>query len=501
MTITEGGYFVDPATGRFDPEPPRDRGRRRATRGDPKTVFGMILAGLERRRGRGARALHRHVLRQPPRTTATSPGTPSPASRRCATAELADWVDAEVAFPNGMVDRITPATGRPRAGHAGRASSASRTPGRCSARTSSSGCWRTTSRSAARRFERAGVQFATDVAAVRADEAAHPQRRARDIAYPSALLDIHFVHEAMATPLVRDFLRKLETEEIIPIVPPVPGTDLHDYFALIDRRFANPKIGDTIPRLCLDGSNRQPKFILPSTRDRLAAGPAGAPGSRSNPPCGAATARASPTAGAEIAPNDESWERLQAAALAAKEDPAAFLALTDIFGDLGQAPAFATAFGRALERPVARRHATDARALPGRRAPIVAGTVACPLPATRTASAASPHRPRTRPRGRDTREAEGWRERLPRSGSTSAPAAPRACSSPRTGACWRARTSPTRCLTPRPGWTEQDPEAWWRRCRATSCATSPAPRRRRRSPPSASRARCTARSSSTATAG
>ena len=56
-----------------------------------------------------------------------------------------------------------------------------------------------------------------------------------------------------------------------------------------------------------------------------------------------------PTAGAEIPPNDESWDRLQAAALAAKGEPGAFLALTDIFGDLGRAPAFAAAFGRALE--------------------------------------------------------------------------------------------------------------------------------------------------------
>ena len=53
-------------------------------------------------------------------------------------------------------------------------------------------------------------------------------------------------------------------------------------------------------------------------------------------------------AGKEIPPNDESWERLQQAALAAKEDPAAFLALTDIFGELGQAPAFTAAFGQAL---------------------------------------------------------------------------------------------------------------------------------------------------------
>ncbi|MFN6987031.1 MAG: hypothetical protein ACK4OI_19605, partial [Rhizobium oryzihabitans] len=62
---------------------------------------------------------------------------------------------------------------------------------------------------------------------------------------------------------------KLEKEEIIPVIPPVPDTDLNEYFSLIERRFLNPKIGDTIPRLAQDGSNRQPKFILPSTADRL----------------------------------------------------------------------------------------------------------------------------------------------------------------------------------------------------------------------------------------
>ena len=38
------------------------------------------------------------------------------------------------------------------------------------------------------------------------------------------------------------------------------------------QRFLNPRIGDTIRRLCHDGSNRQPKFIMPQIRDRRAAG-------------------------------------------------------------------------------------------------------------------------------------------------------------------------------------------------------------------------------------
>ncbi len=53
------------------------------------------------------------------------------------------------------------------------------------------------------------------------------------------------------------------------MVPPVPETDLAAYKTLIEQRFANPKIGDTTRRLCLDGSNRQPKFILPTVSDRL----------------------------------------------------------------------------------------------------------------------------------------------------------------------------------------------------------------------------------------
>src|SRR3546814_18878138 len=53
--------------------------------------------------------------------------------------------------------------------------------------------------------------------------------------------------------------------------------DLDDYKRLILDRFANPEIADTAQRLCFDGSNRQPKFIIPSIRDNIARGvmPAG----------------------------------------------------------------------------------------------------------------------------------------------------------------------------------------------------------------------------------
>jgi hypothetical protein len=112
-------------------------------------------------------------------------------------------------------------------------------------------------------LEKVGVQFVPDVAPyehmkIRILNGGHAA-----IAYPAALLDIHFVHEAMEDKTVCAFLAKLEQDEIIPVIPPVPNTDLNAYFKKVESRLFNPKIADTIPRLAQDGSNRQPKFILP----------------------------------------------------------------------------------------------------------------------------------------------------------------------------------------------------------------------------------------------
>jgi mannitol 2-dehydrogenase len=153
----------------------------------------------------------------------------------------------------------------------------------------------------------------------------------------------------MENPLIRQYLEKLTKEEIIPEVPPVPNTVLEDYRLLIDKRFANPKIGDTIRRLCLDGSNRQPKFILPTVSDRLAKG---------HSVTGLALVSAlwcrycygTTDSGAVIEPNDPSWDRLVKQAVLAKDEPARWLEMTDIFGALATNPAYIDAFSAALKR-------------------------------------------------------------------------------------------------------------------------------------------------------
>jgi mannitol 2-dehydrogenase len=345
LTVTEGGYCIDPATGSFNPEHP-DIVYDAAHMDAPRGVFGVLLAALKRRRDEG----------RAPFTVMSCDNIPHNGQvARDAVAGLADLVDPslaayvreQVAFPNSMVDRITPATSdRERTILMERFGIQDNWPVFCEPFRQ----WVLednfpTGRPA---LEDVGVTFTPHVAAFELMKLRILNGGHATIAYPAGLLGIHFVHDAMADPLVRGFLDKLETEEIIPCVPPVPGVDLQAYYQLIARRFANPDVGDTIPRLAQDGSNRQPKFILPSTRDRLNAG-ADVTGLALESALWCRYCAGTTDAGEPFNLDDPNASRLTPAALAAKEDPASFLDLRDIFGDVADAPQFRSRFETALK--------------------------------------------------------------------------------------------------------------------------------------------------------
>jgi mannitol 2-dehydrogenase len=344
LTITEGGYCIDPATGKFNPDHPEiraDAARPMA----PVHVFGTLVAALDARRKAGS--LPFTVM-----SCDNIPGNGHVAKDAVVgqaaliDPDLAKWIEAEVAFPNSMVDGITPATGeRERQLLQERFGIDDAWPVFCES-------WRqwvmedafTAGRPA---LEEVGVTFTGEVAAFELMKLRILNGGHAAIAYPAALLDIHFVHDAMADPLIAGFLRRLMQDEVIPILPPVPDTDLEDYLRSIIRRFSNPEVADTIPRLCQDGSNRQPKFILPSSRERAAKG-------QSLDLLALESAfwcrycHGESEAGKPIHLDDVQAERLQRAAKAARSRPAAFLELDDIFGDLGKHPGFSQAFERAL---------------------------------------------------------------------------------------------------------------------------------------------------------
>ena len=346
ITITEGGYFINPATGIFDSSDPKIV-HDGANPADPATVFGFIALGLARRRAAGVAPFTVMSCDNIPHNGVVARNAVAGVAR-LSDAGLADWIEAHVSFPNAMVDRIVPATtDRERQLLAQDFGIRDRWPVFCEEYIQ----WVISGNFPNGRpaFEDAGAQFVDDVTPfefmkIRILNGGHAA-----IAYAASLLDIHFVHDAMAHPLVGGFFARIERDEIMPTVGKVPGVKLDDYFELIKRRFSNPKIGDTIPRLAFDGSNRQPKFIVPPAADRLKAG-ASINGLALESALWCRYCHGTSESGKAIAPNDPIWDRLQQTARAAKDDPSAWLAMQDIYGDTGRHPAFAEAFDRGLRQ-------------------------------------------------------------------------------------------------------------------------------------------------------
>ena len=344
LTITEGGYCIDPATGAFDPDHPDIKADVVKVE-QPSHVFGTLVAALRARRAAGT----------PPFTIMSCDNIPGNGEvtrdavtgfARLIDGDLATWIENEVAFPNSMVDRITPATSdRERMLLQERFGIEDAWPVFCEPFRQ----WVMEDRFCHGRpaFDEAGVTLTSDVGPFELMKLRMLNGGHAAIAYPAALLAIDTVDEAMAHPLINSFLDKLERQEIIPVVPPVPGMDHGDYLDLIKRRFANPEIKDTIPRLCQDGSNRQPKFILPSTRDRLAADQS-IQGLALVSALWCRYCYGETDGGDRIEVDDIQAERLRDAAQKSRTSPSAFLALHDVFGDLADSPEFRSAFETTL---------------------------------------------------------------------------------------------------------------------------------------------------------
>ncbi len=344
LTVTEGGYMINPATGKFDPTHPALQ-RDSKNPDDPTSAFGLILHGLKARRAAGLKPFTVMSCDNLPHNGAVTRNAIAGLARITDPA-LADWVETHVSFPNAMVDRITPATSdRERKIAHEMFGIEDNWPVFCEEFIQ----WVVSGEFTAGRpdFEKVGVQFVGDVTPfeymkIRILNGGHAV-----IAYTGCLLDVHFVHDAMQHPLVHGFFEKVEKEEIIPTVLPVPNTNIQDYYTLIERRFANPKIGDTERRLAFDGSNRQPKFIVPVIADNLAAGRS-IEGLALESALWCRYCAGTTDSGKVVEPNDPIWARLNALAVRAKDDPLQWLTMDDIYGDVGKDERFRESFAKWL---------------------------------------------------------------------------------------------------------------------------------------------------------
>jgi fructuronate reductase/mannitol 2-dehydrogenase len=251
---------------------------------------------------------------------------------------LSAWIAANVAFPNGMVDRITPqTTDSDRAMVAATFGIDDAWPvmtepfiqwvledSFCNGRPP---------------LEEVGVQIVSDVhpyemMKIRLLNASH-----QAMGYLGYLCGYRYVHEVMGDPLFQAFIARLMDAEVTPLLPPVPGVDLGEYKRTLIERFANPKIGDQLARICTDGSARMPKFLLPSVAEALASG-------RPHRLLTLAVAgwfrylRGVDEDGQPIALQDQMASELQAHAVAGQDDPRPLLSIHSLFGDLAQNETF-----------------------------------------------------------------------------------------------------------------------------------------------------------------
>ena len=346
LTVTEGGYYLN--DGAFDPNHPQirhDIGNPDA----PQTVFGMIIKALKIRREAGHGAFTCLSCDNIPHN-----GDVLQSVLLGLAAEIdedfAEWMRSNVACPNSMVDRITPATTNEQRQHVkSELGFEDAAPVFCEPYRQ----WVLEDNFPLGRPKLElldNVTFIDDVTAwefmkIRVLNGGHAS-----LCYPAALLGVEYVHEAIWHPLIGPFLDALERHEILPTVTPPADTSIEGYLDLIFRRFSNPTINDTITRICFGGASNQPKFTIPVAVDNLEAG-------RSVDGIALVSAlwcrycRGTTEAGKRISPNDPQWDRLQEIAGKAAWEPSVWLeSLHDVYGDLGKNEIFVASFTKALNR-------------------------------------------------------------------------------------------------------------------------------------------------------
>ncbi len=347
LTITEGGYNADEATGEFDADHPDVR-HELAHPDEPRTVYGYLASALERRRGAGAAPftvmscdnvqhngdLTRRMLLD---------------FARLRDADLADWIEGEVTFPNTMVDRITPVTDAADIRYVEEAYGIyDAWPVPCEPFIQ----WIIEDRFCNGRpdLEAVGATFADDVTPyeqmkLRLLNAGHSV-----VGLPGAVHGYDTIDACVADPVFADFLTGFLQEEAAPPLGVVEGIDLDAYQASLVQRFGNRAIRDTVARICSYSSDKLPKFLLPTLRANLASG-----GSIDRATLVVAAwrdycNRQTTQDGVPLDIQDPMQQALHQAARGTESDPLSFIRLRAVFGDLVESRRFTKRYEELVRR-------------------------------------------------------------------------------------------------------------------------------------------------------
>ena len=331
LTITEGGYNFNASTGLFDFDNP-DIQYELNHPDEPKTIYGYITAALKKRRANGL----------PPFTVLSCDNIQHNgdvirkmllAFAKKQNAELAEWIENKVCFPNTMVDRITPVTTDNDIDYLqNEYQLKDEWPVICEPFIQ----WVIEDKFSNGRppFEKLGVQFVTNVTPyekmkIRLLNAGHSV-----LGIPGALHGHATINACMEDSVFSTFMRHFMDKEASPILDSVIGIDLEQYKESLEERFTNPNIKDSVSRICAESAAKLPKFLIPTIKENLSKG-----GSFKYATLVIAawcyySDKGINQRNEPIEINDTMKIELQKAARQSKVDPVSFLRQPEIFGSL-----------------------------------------------------------------------------------------------------------------------------------------------------------------------
>ena len=197
-------------------------------------------------------------------------------------------------------------------------------------------------------WEKVGVQFTDNVHGYEDQKIRILNGGHQILANASELLNIKTIRDAMKNEIIVGFLKKVEKEEIIPHVKPVPGLTPKDYLNLVIDRFSNKSIQDTVRRVAFDGYSRHMGFLLPSILDGIKKN-ASINGLALTEALWARMCEGTREDLSIIEPNDPNWKKLNICAKKSQQNPLIWLEQKEIYGDIAKNNNFQNSFSNWLQ--------------------------------------------------------------------------------------------------------------------------------------------------------
>lgn len=269
MTITEKAYCRVPSTGRIDWSN-ADLVRDRDGDGVPATIHGLLARALARRMAAGAPGLTLISCDNVP-SNGELLGTVLTEFTGARSAELARWVERNVAFPSTMVDRIVPATAAADLAFAADALDLSDEAAVVGERFRQ---WVIEDRFAGDRppWDLAGAQFVADVEPYELIKMRVLNAAQSTLSHLGAIVGHNYSFEAAGDAVLAGVTRRMLERETATTLPALPDMPVAAYIETSMQRIKNTAIRHRCHQIGTDGSQKIVQRLVNPLRERLRQG-------------------------------------------------------------------------------------------------------------------------------------------------------------------------------------------------------------------------------------